>query len=145
MKKLMNLKNKKIFFGTLLFLILFISIISASLQSDFFSLVNEERSKLGKNFLYLNDKLESAAYFHSKDIGDNNYYSHISFDGRTFSQRILNTGYHNYMRLGENIAYTSGNPNVNQVFSMWKNSPVIMQICLEILMKGELVYTQLMD
>jgi uncharacterized protein YkwD len=94
-----------------------------NVETDFLVLVNAERSSLGKNSLTANSALRNAAYLHSKDMGDNNYFSHTSLDGRTFDQRITAAGYTNYYSLGENIAYAYGSPNAAQVFAMWKNSP----------------------
>jgi len=75
---------------------LFISSTSAqtqgNIQSDFLALVNAERASLGKTPLSANSQLETAAYLHSKDMGDNDYFSHTSQDGTQFSQRITNAG-----------------------------------------------------
>ena len=94
-----------------------------NVETDFLVLVNAERSSLGKNSLTVDSALGNAAYLHSKDMGDNNYFSHTSQDGRTFDQRIAAAGYTNYYSLGENIAYAYGSPSAAQVFAMWKNSP----------------------
>jgi hypothetical protein len=64
-----------------------------NVEADFLVLVNAERSSLGKNSLTAKSALRNAAYFHSKDMGDNNYFSHTSLDGRTFDQRIAATVY----------------------------------------------------
>lgn len=96
---------------------------NGSIETAFLTLVNIERTSLGKNPLTTNSALNNAAYLHSKDMGDNNYFSHTSLDGRTPDQRIAAAGYTNYYSLGENIAYAYGTPNATQVFTMWKNSP----------------------
>jgi uncharacterized protein YkwD len=77
---------------------------SGNLQSDFLALVNAERASFRKNPLVANSQLESAAYLHSKDMGDNDYFSHTSQDGTQFSQIITNVGY-TYVAAAENIAY----------------------------------------
>jgi uncharacterized protein YkwD len=94
---------------------------SGNLQTDFLSLVNAERSSLGKNPLIANSQLESAAYLHSKDMGDNNYFDHTSQDGTTFSQRITNAGYR-WTSAAENIAMAYGSPDAAKVYAMWRNS-----------------------
>ncbi len=95
---------------------------SGNLQSDFLALVNAERASLGKTPLAANSQLESAAYLHSKDMGDNNYFSHTSQDGTQFSQRITAVGY-KWVSAAENIAYAYGAPDATKVYDMWKNSP----------------------
>jgi len=96
---------------------------NGKVEIDFLDLVNAERASLNKNPLTANSALGNAAYLHSKDMGDNNYFAHTSLDGRTFDQRIAAAGYTNYYSAGENIAYAYGSPSAAQVFAMWKNSP----------------------
>ncbi len=50
-----------------------------------------------------NDQLGQAAYNHSKDMKDNNYFSHTGLDGSTPGNRITMAGY-NWITYGENIA-----------------------------------------
>jgi len=50
-----------------------------------------------------NDLLEKAAVNHSKDMDKNNYFSHTSQDGTSFSERITAAGY-NWTTCAENIA-----------------------------------------
>ncbi|VVB77625.1 Cysteine-rich secretory protein family protein [uncultured archaeon] len=106
-----------------IFVILLLSIISASIETDFMSLMNAERARVGKSAVYINSNLNNAAYLHSKDMGDKNYFSHTSLDGRTFVDRIKAAGYISYIGLAENIAYHSGSADASKVFDMWKNSP----------------------
>jgi hypothetical protein len=110
-------------FTAALFLILEISIVSATIESDFLSLINSERASQGKLPVYINSNLTQSAYLHSKDMADNNYFSHNSFDNSTFDKRIKAAGYVNSMALGENIAYASGDASADKAFDMWKNSP----------------------
>lgn len=108
--------------ASIVFLFLMISPILASTESDFLKLVNQERASLGKTPLYLNSNLTQAAYLHSKDMGDNNYFSHTSLDGTTFDKRIEAAGYTGFSALGENIAYESGPESASDVFLMWNAS-----------------------
>ena len=94
-----------------------------NIESDFLTLINAQRASLGLNALRVNSQLETAAYLHSKDMGDNNYFSHNSLDGTQFYQRIIAAGYSNYAGLAENIAMAYGAPSASQVYSMWYNSP----------------------
>lgn len=97
--------------------------VGASVESDFFSLLNAERARLGLAPLQENEQLRTAARLHAEDMGANNYFSHTSLDGRTFAQRILAAGYGQYSYAGENIAYRYGAPDGAKVYEMWKNSP----------------------
>lgn len=93
-------------------------------QAEVLRLVNERRAAGATcgsrgNFaattaLSWNTALTTAAYGHSRDMADNNYFSHTSRDGRTFDQRITAAGYR-WSRAGENIAagYTSAQSVVN--------------------------------
>ncbi len=67
-----------------------------------------------------NDQLALAAYNHSKDMRDNNYFSHTGLNGSTPGDRIRNAGY-NWRTYGENIA--NGYPNEQAVINGWLNSP----------------------
>lgn len=106
----------------LVFLLQLIPFANATVETDFMTMLNNERASLGKAPLAVNPSLSNAAYLHSKDMGDNNYFSHTSLDGRTFDQRIVAAGYTGWTSLGENIAMAYGSPDATQVYSMWKNS-----------------------
>jgi hypothetical protein len=94
-----------------------------AIETDFMNIMNAQRIALGKNSLAINSSLSTAAYLHSKDMAENNYFSHVSLDGRTMVQRVTAAGYMNWTSLGENIAYCYGAPDANIVYDMWKNSP----------------------
>ncbi len=94
----------------------------SSVEGDFIALLNAERATQGKGPVIVNSHLTSAAYLHSQDMAEQNYFSHTSLDGRTFVQRIVAAGYTNYSSLAENIAYAYGAPDAARVFGMWKNS-----------------------
>ena len=57
-----------------------------------------------------NSTLESSAGSHAKDMNDQNYFSHISKDGRNMEDRITTAGYvfkgYKSFAIGENIAYS---------------------------------------
>lgn len=100
------------------------------MEEEVFRLVNESRIrgatcggiyKQPVEPLQWNDQLATAAIGHSRDMADNNYFSHTSLDGRTFVNRIINAGYTGYRALGENIA--AGYTNANDVMNGWMNSP----------------------
>jgi uncharacterized protein YkwD len=66
-----------------------------------------------------NAKLDSAAFGHSRDMADHNYFSHDSQDGRTMPNRIDATGY-TWSTIGENIA--AGYSSVQSVIDGWMAS-----------------------
>ncbi|MBL4561309.1 MAG: CAP domain-containing protein [Labilibaculum sp.] len=66
-----------------------------------------------------NGKLEIAALKHSKDMMDNNFFSHTSSNGDTFLTRIGDAGYI-YSSAGENIAM--GYPSEESVMNGWLTS-----------------------
>ncbi len=121
----MEKERKKVYsfiVGTMIILNI-LTIVSASVESDFFNLLNQERQSLNVSALSNNPQLKNAAYLHSKDMGENHYFSHTSLDGRTFVNRIVAANYTDYRALGENIGYHTGFAEANKIFSMWKSSP----------------------
>lgn len=67
-----------------------------------------------------NAALGQAAQGHAADMAAQNYFSHTSKDGRTFSQRITNAGYTPYRTIGENIA--AGQTTPQAVVDGWLKS-----------------------
>ncbi|GAB3542739.1 CAP domain-containing protein [Noviherbaspirillum agri] len=67
-----------------------------------------------------NSKLFDAAAAHALDMASNNYFSHDSRDGRSFSDRITAAGY-TWSAAGENIA--AGYANAEGVMQGWLDSP----------------------
>lgn len=66
-----------------------------------------------------NDPLTAAAQGHSADMAAKDYFSHVSQDGRTFTQRIEAAGYA-WSSAGENIA--AGQRSVQAVVDGWMAS-----------------------
>jgi uncharacterized protein YkwD len=71
--------------------------------------------------LRLDTFLRTSARGHSKDMADQNYFSHESKDGRTMVTRIKAAGYTRKTVLGENIA--AGNNTARATVDQWMNSP----------------------
>jgi uncharacterized protein YkwD len=69
--------------------------------------------------LVIEARLAQAAYGHSRDMADRNYFSHQSLDGRTMADRVNATGYL-WSTLGENIA--AGYGSVQDVVDGWMRS-----------------------
>ncbi|MFN3416550.1 MAG: CAP domain-containing protein [Caldimonas sp.] len=98
-------------------------------QAEVLRLVNERRAAgatcgsqghfAATTALSWNTALTTAAYGHSRDMADNNYFSHTSRDGRTFDQRITDAGYR-WSRAGENIA--AGATSAQAVINGWMAS-----------------------
>jgi uncharacterized protein YkwD len=84
-----------------------------------FELVNIERAEQGREPLKYNAALETAAQLHAEDMVENDYFSHASQDGRSFSDRADDAGYTGFPG-GENIA--AGQRSAEQVMNSWMNS-----------------------
>lgn len=71
-----------------------------------------------------NNILESAAFFHAKDMYKKSYFSHTSQDGRTSQDRIIAAGYnfkgYKSYAIGENIA--QGQQSIAEVMDGWIKS-----------------------
>lgn len=70
--------------------------------------------------LAMEARLRDAARLHSLDMAEQDYFSHTSLDGRSFSRRIADSGYQGWP-VGENIA--AGNRTAEATFRQWVNSP----------------------
>jgi uncharacterized protein YkwD len=84
------------------------------------TLVNAERARAGCGALATSSALQTAAQGHSADMAANDYFSHTSQDGRTFSDRIRAAGYTGGA-IAENIA--AGQATASAVMTSWMNSP----------------------
>ncbi|MGF1869904.1 CAP domain-containing protein [Photobacterium indicum] len=65
-------------------------------------------------------QLEQAAYTHSNDMANYNFFSHTGSDGSSVSTRVTAQGY-TWSSVGENIA--AGQKDVDAVMTSWINSP----------------------
>jgi uncharacterized protein YkwD len=83
------------------------------------ALTNEHRRDAGCGDLAPDARLTRAAQGHASDMDENNYFEHVSRDGRRFEQRVRAAG---YPRPGaENIA--KGQTSAQQVVREWMASP----------------------
>jgi uncharacterized protein YkwD len=82
------------------------------LEQQVVSLVNQKRANHGLVKLRVNAKLQAAARSHSAEMGAQQYFSHNSASGESFSHRLIRFGYkrsgYSYWAVGENIAWGSG-------------------------------------
>jgi uncharacterized protein YkwD len=83
------------------------------------NIVNTERAKVGCNPVTMDSRLLTAAYKHSQDMGDNDYFSHTGLNGSSPWDRMEAEGY-NFSTAGENIAAGSNSPT--GVMTAWMNS-----------------------
>ncbi|TKG96387.1 CAP domain-containing protein [Puteibacter caeruleilacunae] len=92
-------------------------------------LINDARTKgVTRNGTYYppvgkvtwNKTLETVALQHSKDMVDNDFFSHTSSDGTSMAQRVKDANY-DYRYVGENVAY--GFPTEKAVVEAWLDSP----------------------
>ncbi len=84
-----------------------------------FHATNAFRVAHGKKALKWSDKAAKAAYLHSKDMADNNYFSHDSQNGRKFYERLNAQGV-SYRSCGENIS--AGRALGFMAYDGWVNS-----------------------
>jgi len=98
-------------------------------EQEMLSAVNTARAKARKcgstnmpavAALTWNGKLQQAAFAHSSNMANYDFFSHTGLDGKGVSQRVSDEGY-NWRAVGENIA--AGQPDVTAVMSGWLQSP----------------------
>lgn len=90
-----------------------------SFVSEVVRITNIERTHRGLRVFYNSMQLNSAAQAHAWDMASQNYFSHISMDGRTTWQRIYGAGYV-FRTAGENIAAGYATPAA--VVAGWMSS-----------------------
>lgn len=92
---------------------------AASYEQQVLELVNEQRTNYGLAPLSYSKELEAVAYAHSKDMAQNNYFSHTNLSGQSPFDRIHAAGI-SYRSAAENIA--AGQKTPQEVVSAWMNS-----------------------
>lgn len=97
-------------------------------EAEFLQLINDYRRANGLTQLKVSAAINKAAYAHSLDMGQRNYFAHNTLEpvpawqgGVTFSDRMRGMGYTYTTGRGENIA--GGQSTAQIVFNSWKNSP----------------------
>jgi uncharacterized protein YkwD len=91
----------------------------AGLESQVVALTNAQRVANGCKAVRVESRLTVAARGHSADMAANNYFSHVSPSGGTFTSRAVAAGYRAAM--SENIAW--GWPTAQVVVDEWMRSP----------------------
>ncbi|WP_233815504.1 CAP domain-containing protein [Saccharothrix sp. S26] len=90
-----------------------------SAEARVVELTNGERAAHGCPALAADDRLATAARAHSADMAANNYFDHVSQDGRSFVDRVKAAGYP--APGAENIA--AGQRTAEAVVKGWMDSP----------------------
>ncbi len=88
---------------------------SLAMQQEMLQYVNDERAKVGASPLTLTAKLSDGAYLKSKDMADNNYFSHTSPTYGSPFDMMKSLGI-SYMSAGENIAMNSSVKGAHDAF-----------------------------
>ncbi|MBT9314759.1 CAP domain-containing protein [Leptothoe spongobia] len=89
-------------------------------ENEVLRLTNEFRKENGLKALVLDTNLDETADKHSKDMADQDYFSHTGKDGSKPWDRAKDEGYESGT-VGENIA--AGYGSAKAVVEGWKNSP----------------------
>jgi len=89
-----------------------------SAGSEVLRLTNHERAKRGCPAVRHEQRLSNSAYRHSRDMAQNNFFSHTGSDGSDFADRAARSGYDQAM--SENIA--KGYRTPAEVMSGWMGS-----------------------
>lgn len=98
-----------------------------ALQDDIFELTNQERTKNGVPIFLRNQQVEKYAVAKSKDMADNNYFSHQS-PTQGYFYDIWKRDNFQYSSGAENIYYTTGYANrdtrslAQSIVTGWMNS-----------------------
>lgn len=76
-------------------------LIEKGMEEQILAMTNLMRERHGKEHLQLHEKASQAAFLHSKDMNENNYFSHYDPTGEGLKERIKDI---TYVKAGENIA-----------------------------------------
>lgn len=93
--------------------------IETGLEQQIFDISNVLRNRFDRSSLEWDEEVSEVAFNHSKDMNDNNYFSHYSQNGDGLKERFAVTGIF-YIAAGENIA--AQYPDAPSVVEGWLNS-----------------------
>ena len=98
-------------------------------------LINHARTTRGRHALRVIPSLERASCSHSRDMLRRGYFSHLSYSGSSYANRLRAFGYSatccTSWRVGEIIGYGRGAKAVARVFRQWMKSPVHRAVILQ--------------
>lgn len=89
------------------------------MEQEIFDMTNVIRNQFGQSELKWNNALNEVAFLHSKDMAENNYFSHYGLDGSGLKERLAAKEV-SYVAAGENIA--AQYPDAAAVMMGWLNS-----------------------
>ena len=93
------------------------------LEKDTFQLLNVERALKGLPALKWNENVAKVARLHSRNMADQNFFSHKGADGSMVDDRADKLGLGEWRAIGENIAYLKGFQNpVEIAVEKWMQS-----------------------
>lgn len=93
--------------------------IENGMEKQIFDLTNVLRHQYGKPKLVWEENLGEVAFLHSKDMADNNYFSHYNKEGNGLKERLAVEDI-SYLAAGENIA--AQYPDAAAAMEGWLNS-----------------------
>ena len=96
-------------------------------EQETLDLINSERTQRHLAKLTINSKLLAAARAHSTEMGELQYFSHDSYSGESFKERVISFGFtkkgYKIWKAGENIAWGSGLCGIPQaIVDQWMAS-----------------------
>lgn len=95
---------------------------NTAIESSLLALINRERQNQGLSLLSNSSALTTAAREHSRDMAENNYFSHTGSDGSSPFDRMQRAGY-SFTAAAENIYAGNGSNNsAGSAFSAWMAS-----------------------
>ncbi|MDY0405989.1 CAP domain-containing protein [Virgibacillus sp. 179-BFC.A HS] len=93
--------------------------IEKGMEQQIFDMTNVVRNSFNKPSLKWDDSVSEVAYLHSKDMAENNYFSHYGLDGTGLKERLAAKKVF-YFAAGENIA--AQYPDAPAAMHGWLNS-----------------------
>jgi len=93
--------------------------VDQAMEQQVFDLTNVWRHRFDKPSLKWEEAIQEVAFMHSKDMADQDYFSHESLDGRGLKERLAENDV-DYQAAGENIA--AHYPDAPSAMEGWLNS-----------------------
>lgn len=93
--------------------------VDSGMEKQIFDITNVMRNNYGMSKLKWEEAVSEVAFMHSKDMADNDYFSHDSLDGRGLKERLAVKDIF-YLSAGENIA--AQYPDAPAAMEGWLNS-----------------------
>ena len=89
-----------------------------------FDLINQERETRGLRPLVWSEDVAQVARLHSRNMAQNNFFSHRGLDGLMVNDRAEQVGLFDWRAIGENIAFNRGyDQPVELAVEKWLESP----------------------